>query len=101
MSESPHPSEPDRGDPMSEYQEELARVPAAFRRLGCRWWCTCLVTCVFLIGGLGMILVYRVLPAFGVIVPSWVKYLSGGVVLASSVPLIVLSWRLPKIGKER
>jgi hypothetical protein len=101
MSELPDFQKPDRERLIPQRQEQLDRMRAGLRRLGCRWWCTCLVTCTFFVSGLGMMLVYWVLPQFRIIAPPWVKYLTGGAVLASSVPLIMLSFLIPKTGKAR
>jgi hypothetical protein len=101
MSEMPHSPEPDRDRLRSEHQEQRERMRAAFRKLGGRWWCTCLVICMFFVSGLAMILVYWVLPQFGIIAPPWVKYLTGGAVIVSSIPLIILSFLLPKTGQQR
>jgi hypothetical protein len=101
MSEMPHAPESDRDRLMSGQQEQRDRMWAAFRKLGGRWWLTCFVTGLLLLGCVGWLVIYGLLPSLGIIAPPWVKYLDTGVVVVSGVPLIILSRLLPKTGKEK
>jgi hypothetical protein len=93
MSETPTPPEPERIFPRFPPRHA---IKAAVGLLGCRWCFTCLVAAVFLLGSLGWLLTFSILPRFGVVVPLWLKYVSDGVVLVAGVPLIVLSYLLPR-----
>jgi hypothetical protein len=93
VSETPTPPEPERTFP--RFPPPRHAIKAAVGLLGCRWWFTCLVAAAFLLGGLGWLLTFSILPRFEVVAP-WLKSVSDGVVLVSAVPLVVLSYLLPE-----